>query len=206
MESPLDEQIAQDMKEELINANEDEKVDEEETGKKLDHGAKRGSKAEIIAKIYKVHEDTQKVCPLPPSRLRRMTKTQLLDYLAECISEAMAQKINEKMGCANMPEDASDTDRQRLMAASFLTMAHNVLANGTEKLVENYTEFSIHGFSDTFEKPQNKQILEETLLQIAEEHDIIQYVDSPWSKLALLWGSGVITNLRKKNINHFKRI
>ena len=135
-----------------------------------------------------------------------MTKTQLLDYLAECISEAMAQKINEKMGCANMPEDASDTDRQRLMAASFLTMAHNVLANGTEKLVENYTEFSIQGFSDTFEKPQNKQILEETLLQIAEEHDIIQYVDSPWSKLGLLWGSGVISNLRKKNINNFKRI
>ena len=50
MESPLDEQIAQDMKEELINAKQDENKDAEETGKKIDHGAKRGSKAEIIAK------------------------------------------------------------------------------------------------------------------------------------------------------------
>ena len=200
MDAESELEIDMKLREELAAAAEsDSEPEEQGSGSQKGDIERKNTKAEIIKKIYKCFDDRGLICPHPPSKLKRMSKNELLGYLGETISEAMTEKINQKLGCENIPEHASDSDRQRLMAASFLTMAHNVLTKGAERCVESYSEYTIEGLSDTFEEPRNKQILEETLMEIAAEYDIIEYIDSPWSKLGLLWSTGVISTLRKKN-------
>ena len=127
-----------------------------------------------------------------------MTKKELLELLGSKISEGMEKKIAEKVACQNIPAEASDQNRQRLMAAGFLQMFHKILTDGSEKLVESYTDYSIEGFSKNFERPEVKETLGEVLMEIAIECDVIQYIDSPYAKLGLLWSHGVLNTLRKK--------
>ena len=193
----VDNEVELDMRlrEELVAAGESES----EPGTPKGDRERKNTKAEIIKKIYQCFDDRGLICPHPPSKLKRMSKNELLEYLGETISVAMTDKINQRLGCENIPDQASDADRQRLMAASFLTMVHNVLTKGAERCVESYSQYTLEGLSATFEEPRNKQILEETLMEIAAEYDVIQYIDSPWSKLGLLWSTDVITTLRKKD-------
>ena len=185
-----------ELREELVQAAQEEE-------KQVIHSPKterKTTKKAIIEKIFKCYEDRGLVCPDPESKLKRMSKNELMEYLASVISQAMQEKITSKLSGGNLsvPEDASDTDRQRLMAGSFLLMAHKILTQGVEKLVPAYTPYEVDGFSSQFEEPEVRDALQECLLEIGEELDVIQYVDSPYSKLGLLWCSGVFKTLRHK--------
>ena len=188
MDPILDEKLQQ----ELVDCQEPDQDDNK-------NAIKKGSKSEIISKIYKVHDDTGTVCEFSKTKLMRMTKNELLDLLGCKISEAMTQKINQKLGCDTISEDCNEIDKQRLMAAGFLTMAHNMLCTTCEKGVENYSNYTIDGFSDFFKRPENEQVIQDSLMEIAAEYNVIEYIDSPFAKLGLLWGTGVISTLKKKN-------
>ena len=66
--------------------------------------------------------------------------------------------------------------------------------------------YSITGFTENFEEPRTKEMLEQTLLEIAEEMEVLDYIDSPWSKLALLWGNGIVRTLKRKPINYTNHV
>ena len=127
-----------------------------------------------------------------------MTKKQLLQILAEKIQIGVDKKICEQAGLKNVENHISPDQKQQLAAASFLMMAHRLVAQSAEKAVESYSDYTIEGFSQKFDEEPTRQMLEETLMEIAQEYDIIQHITSPYAKLALLWSNAGLLSLRKK--------
>jgi hypothetical protein len=163
---------------------------------------KHGSKRSIIEKILKVCEDTDEICEYSTTKLHRMPKKDLLNILADKIELGVQKKITEQAGMQNISNDMNDVQRQRLVAMGFLSMGHKILTKGTETMLESYSDYSITGFTENFDEPRTKEMLEQTLLEIAEEMEVLDYIDSPWSKLALLWGNGIVRTLKRKPINY----
>jgi len=190
-----------DLDAELIDALQTDEV----VASKTQSSAKHGSKKSIIEKIKKVCNDSDTILEISDSRLNRMNKKELLQLLADKIELAVQNDIAKQAGMQRaLNEEHTEEQRSRLVAASFLTMAHKIVTSGVEKAVENYSEnYTIAGFSDEFHSsPEKEQMLQETLIEICEEYDVLQYVDSPFSKLGLLWFGAGVKTLQKKRLKY----
>ena len=85
--------------------------------KKQDKPKKRNSKEELIDKIIQVAEQNQITIRHSDTKLKRMTKQQLNELLAETIEKVMrdemARQVGAKPGAADSPPDGPRYLRER---------------------------------------------------------------------------------------------
>ena len=158
---------------------------------------KRGSKDELIEKIFQICDETNLICQYTKTDLRRQTKKVLQKTLAEYIEKGMRAKIKQKAGVESI-QGASQLREDQLIAVGTLRLMHDSLATLCERGVDSFTPYSIGGFSRSLRNPEIKEDLDQCLLEIAREMDIMEHINSPYIKLGMIWTSGVARTLRKK--------
>ena len=157
---------------------------------------KRNSKDHVINKILKICEEQNLVLTESNSKLRRMTKAQLNALLAEKIEQCMKNTMAEQVGVA--PGSSSS-----VIGLGALRMVHNIAAGSAEKLANIFLlprGYEIRGFQQSLKEPQVQETIDQVLVEISEESDVLQYFESPYTRLALCWGSALLTSVRQRPV------
>ena len=165
---------------------------------KPEEPTKRNTKQALIDKILEV--TSREGIPLNHSntKLKRMSKQQLANLLAEIIEEGMRKKMARQVGV----EDSSDS---RAIALGALRMLHDVCAMGCEKAGNAFLEprgYEIDGFSQALKEPTVSQCIDGCLQEIADENqDLLEYVQSPYTRLMIAWGGALAFSCKQKQKN-----
>ena len=144
---------------------------------------KRNSKQELINKIVMVAEQNELPLELSDTKLQRLTKQQLNELLAETVEKAMRNEMARQVGARPGAADS-------VIALGALRMVHDIAAR-TEKCINIWLPdygYEVDGFADSLQEPSVRQATDACLAEIAQDSDILQYVQSPWSRLAIAWG------------------
>ena len=178
------EEREEDLRNELLEASAPKEPKKERTN----------SKKILIDKIIEVSERDRGSCEYSRSRLKRMSKAQLTEYLADLIEAGMKRKMAETVG---VDRDADD----RAIALGALRMIHDICATATEKGANSVLEpkgYTIKGFSQNLKEPSVSQAIDGCLEEIAQENqELLEYVRSPYTRLALAWGGAIAFSCKK---------
>ena len=145
-------------------------VDEDE--KKEPPKPKRNSKDELVEKICQVATSSGITLEYSDAKLKRMTKPQLNQVLADVIEQAMRDEMARQVGAK---PGASDS----IIALGALRMVHDMFAKATEKTINVFLPkygYEVDGFSDSLKDPTVREATDACLVEIARESDILQYV------------------------------
>ncbi len=162
---------------------------------------KRNTKAHMIARIIEVAEQNDLELTVSNTQLKRMNKTDLHKLLGELVETGVKQRVAESVG-------ATGTDDKSVGLAT-LRMVHDTLAmatqHGVNTLLPKYG-YEMHGFCESLNHPIASQCVDDALMEIAQTSDVLQYVQSPFARLAIAWGSAMSISIRKKPINNNKNV
>lgn len=191
MEEQIDEAKAKRLNSELLASDSE---DERETKKK-----KRGTKDDLIFKINRVVEEYDLQLEHSQTRLKRMNKTDLTKILAECMEQCVKQDMAKAAGCD--PRAGG-----KVVTLNALRMIHNICATGFEKCTNHFAapflNVEIEGFAETLKHPDIQPSIDECLTEIAAENpEVLEYFDSPYSRLFLVWSGVLMTCIKKQNNN-----
>jgi hypothetical protein len=156
---------------------------------------KRNTKQALIEKIIEVSQ--KEGIPLEHSNtsLKRMNKQKLSNLLAEVIETGVRRKMARQVGCE---QDADN----RTIALGALRMLHDVVAVGCEKAGNSFLEprgYEIVGFSEALKEPAVSSCIDGCLREIAEENqELLEYVQSPYTRLMIAWGGAIAFSCKKK--------
>jgi hypothetical protein len=171
--------------------------------KKEDKPKKRNSKEELIDKIIQVAEHNKIVIAHSDTKLKRMTKQQLNELLAETIEKAMRDEMARQVGAKPGATDS-------VIALGALRMVHDIFAKGTEQCFNVFLPqygYEVEGFADSLKEPSVREATDACLVEIAQDTDVLQYVQSPWARLAIAWGGALVTSVqRKKKRYNYQRV
>ena len=160
---------------------------------------RRNSKQALIDKILELSEKQNIPMAHSNTKLKRMNKSELADQLAEMIEIGMRRKMARQVGCS---EDADS----RTIALGALRMLHDVCAVGAEKAGNAFLEpkgYEIQGFSEALKEPTVSDCIDRCLQEIADENqEILEYVKSPYTRLAIAWGGAIAFSCKKKQRRH----
>ena len=160
---------------------------------------KRGSKDELVSKIFQCCDEGGVVCEHNTTQLRRMSKKDLQKTLALYIERAMQKQLMAKVNVKRL-ENATDEQQNQLIALGTLRLMHDSLCVVLEKGVDSISPYSIEGFCEGMKIEQVSREIDLALLAIAEENDVMQYISSPYAKLGLIWMSCAATSLKRTAI------
>ena len=153
---------------------------------------KRNSKQKMIDKILEISEKENLPLQHSNTKLKRMNKAQLGNLLAELIERGMEKK---------MARTIEDADRKTIGLAA-LRMIHDICATGVEKGGNAFLEpkgYEIAGFTDSLKEPQVSCIIDQCLEEIARENeDLLEYIESPYTRLMIAWGGAISFCCKKK--------
>ena len=159
---------------------------------------KRNSKEELIAKIIQVAQSNEITLQHSDTKLKRMTKQQLTEFLGEVVETAMRNEMARQVGAKPGAADS-------VIALGALRMMHDICAKGTEKCMNiflpNYG-YEVEGFSDSLKEPTVREATDACLVEIAKDSEILQYVKSPWARLGIAWAGALVTSVRTKKIRY----
>ena len=154
---------------------------------------KRNSKDDMISKIIQVCSENELELKESNSKLRRLTKTQLAELLAEKIETCVKNQMAEQVGCkAGSPNS--------VIALGALKMVHNIAAGSCEKVANIFLKprgYEIIGFQQSLKEPHVAESIDQVLAEIAAETDVLQYFNSPYTRLATSWGSAMVTSVQR---------
>jgi hypothetical protein len=164
---------------------------------------KRNSKEELTAKILKVVEAYQLEFNYSDTKLRRMNKQELTKLLAEVTEEGVKHDMAKAVG-------VDPRAHGKVVTLGALRMLHNLCAGGFEKGFNTfgtpYLGYEVDGFAETLRDPAVQSSVDECLLEIAAENpEILEYFDSPYSRLALVWSGALISCIKKKELQTKRR-
>lgn len=152
---------------------------------------RRNSKEWLIAKILQICEEANLELTMSNTKLRRMGKEKLQKLLAELTEEAIKTQMAQTL-------KANSTD-DRVMAAATLRMLHDMMANGCEMTLNRFLPrygYEIQGFTEGLKEPNTSKVVDQCLQEIAAESDILQYIESPYARLGLCWGTALMGSIR----------
>ena len=172
------------------------KVDEPQTEEEKTR-PKRNSKEELTAKILKVVAAYELEFNYSDTKLRRMNKQELTKLLAEVTEAGVKQDMAKAVG-------VDPRAHGKVVTLGALRMLHNLCANGFEKgfnaFGTPYCGYECNGFAETLQDPAVQGSVDECLTEIAAENpEILEYFDSPYARLALVWSGALLSCVRKKN-------
>ena len=175
---------------ELLQADGDEKKEIKEP--------RRNSKDELITKIIQVAEGNELTIPHSDTKLRRMTKTQLNQLLAELLEKTIRNEMAKQVGAKPGAADS-------VIALGALRMMHDICAKGTEKTINIFLPtygYEIDGFADSLKDPSVREATDACLVEIAQDSEILQYVQSPWARLGIAWAGALVTSIQQKKVRY----
>ena len=163
---------------------------------------KRNSKDRIRADILKVVEKYQLDFPYSDTKLKRMNKEQLTRLLAEVMEAGVKQDMARQVG-------VDPSAPQALISLGALRMVHNIAARGVERAWNTFavrpTGLAVEGFADSLAHPEVAKTVDECLMEIAEANpEVLQYFESPYSRLALIWVGVLSSTLKKAHVQQFR--
>ena len=159
---------------------------------------KRNSKEELLSKILKVVEKYELDFDYSDTRLKRMNKQELTKVLAVVMEDSVRIDMAKSIG-------VDPSANGKVVTLTALRMIHNLCATGFEKVWNNvgskYTGYDVEGFATTLRDPTLQNSIDECLLEIAAENpEILQYFDSPYTRLALVWSGALISCIKRKSV------
>ncbi len=80
-------------------------------------------------------------------------------------------------------------------------MVHDICAKGTEQCFNIFLPqygYEVEGFADSLKDPSVREATDACLVEIAQDTDVLQYVQSPWARLAIAWGGALVTSVQHK--------
>ena len=177
------------LKEELLEAASPEEAQHQEQPKK-------NTKQALLNKILEVSEKSGIPLEHSNSKLKRMNKQQLSSVLADVIEQGMQRKIAARVG-------VSEDSDQRTIGIAALRMVHDTLAMGLETGGNHLLQpkgYEITNFSAALKEPTTSDVIDGCLAEIADESpEILQYIQSPWSRLGIAWCGALAFSVRKTN-------
>jgi hypothetical protein len=173
------------------------KVEEEGSPKKV-KVPKRGSKDKIIHNILKIDEEYNLELEYSDTTLRRMNKEKLTKVLAECMERCVKIDMAKSVG-------VDPRANGKCITLGALRMLHNLCATGFERSFNafgsKYVGYEVEGFASSMNDPAIQSSVDEILTEIAAENpEVLQYFDSPYTRLALIWSGALIQCLKKKRL------
>ena len=164
---------------------------------------KRNSNQALRQNILKVVEQYQLDFPYSDTKLRRMNKEQLTKLLAEVMEESVKQDMAKQVG-------VDPRAPQAVVSLGALRMVHNICARSAEQGWNQWgagaTSYVIEGFADSLSHPEVAKTVDECLVEIANENpEVLQYFESPYARLALIWVGVISTTIRKKDVREVRR-
>lgn len=161
---------------------------------KADAPPKRNTKDDLIGKIINICADHQLELEYSNTKLQRMTKNELARVLGAKIELGVKAQMAAQVGAkANAPD--------RVIALGALKMIHNIAAGTAERSLNMFLPsygYEIVGFTDALKDPTVDEAVTQCLQEIAAESDVLQYIESPYIRLALAWSGALVTSIRKK--------
>ena len=153
---------------------------------------KRNSKDELIHKILKVVEKYELDFEFSDTAMKRKNKQELTKILATVMENSMAKSVGVDPRAGG-----------KVITLGALRMLHNLCATGFEKVFNTvgpkYTGYECEGFAESLQDPMVQGSIDECLAEIAAENpEILQYFDSPYSRLALVWSGALLTCIKRK--------
>ena len=168
-----------------------------------DQEPRRNSKEWLITRITQLCEEENLELTMSNTKLKRMGKEKLQKLFAELTEAAIKSQMARNL-------NVNSTD-DRVMAVASLRMLHDMMANGCEMTLNRFLPrygYEIDGFTSGLQHPTTSKVVDQCLEEIAAESDILQYVESPYSRLALCWGTAMMGSIRHRapnfNKGHYK--
>lgn len=152
---------------------------------------KRNSKEWLINKIIQICEEANLELTMSNTKLRRMGKEKLQKLLADLTEEAIKTQMARSL-------NVNSTD-DKVMAVATLRMLHDMMANGCELTMNRFLPqygYEVQGFTEGLKEPTTSKVVDQCLQEIAAESEILQYVESPYARLALCWGTAMMSSVR----------
>jgi hypothetical protein len=185
MESQQEETF-ENLQEELIESAEVVAVEQEERPEK------QNTKDALIEKLQEFSQEGYEVPS--NSKLRRFSKKKLSGLLADKIQEKLRRQMCQSV---NAPENA---DNATLMLKS-LRMVHDIFANVVESGANLFLAprgMKISNFANSMKEEPTSEAIDDCLLEISRENEnILKYIESPYSRLALCWVGAAAQNTRR---------
>lgn len=170
--------------------------DKPETPKK----PKRNGKEALRANIMRVVEKYEIELGYSDTKLKRMNKDQLTKVLAEVMEESVKIDMAKSVG-------VDPRAGGKVVTLGALRMLHNICATGFEKTFNafgpGYIGLKCTGFAQSLRHPDVQHTVDECLTEIAAENpEVLEYFDSPYSRLALVWVGVISTTLTKAHVQN----
>ena len=157
-------------------------------------GPKRGSKDDLISKILKLHEEQDVPLEYSNTKLKRMSKKELAGVLGAMLQQAATSEMARQVGA-----DPS-TATNGTIALGALRMVHDMAAGLTERLCDPVARgygYTVHGFKEALTDPSVREATDACLAEIAQDSDVLAYIESPWSRLGLAWMGAAMSVARR---------
>ena len=155
---------------------------------------KRNSKQSLIDKIVEISETDGIPLEFSNTKLKRMNKQQLSRLCAEMIERGIKKKLARTV-------NAPDESEQSICLAA-LRMLHDVCAVGVEKASDSVLGdygYTIEGFSENLKEPTVSKSIDMCLEEIARENtELLEYIQSPYTRLMIAWGGAMAFSCRKQ--------
>ena len=161
---------------------------------------KRNGKDAIRANIMKVVEKYDLELGYSDTKLKRMNKEQLTKVLAEVMEESVKIDMAKSVG-------VDPRAGGKVVTLGALRMLHNICATGFEKGFNAFgpdlVGLRCDGFAASLRHPDVQHTVDECLTEIAAENpEVLEYFDSPYSRLALVWVGVISTTLTKAHVQN----
>ncbi len=153
---------------------------------------KRNTKEALIDKILLIADENDLELSVSNTKLKRMNKDKLQKLLGELGEKVVKQQMADCVG-ANGSSD-------RAIGLATLRMVHDLLANATEQglnvMLPEYG-YKVNGFANSLKDPIVSSCVDDCLIEIAQTTDILEYVESPYARLAIAWSGAMMTCVRR---------
>jgi len=158
---------------------------------------KRNSKDDLTRKILAVVERYQLDFEYSDTKMKRMSKTELQQLLAKVLEQCVKIDMAKAAG-------VDPRSNGKVITMGALRMIHNLAATGFEKVYNGIgarvTGYEIVGFSEALREPMIAESVDECLAEIAKDNpEILEYFDSPYTRLMLVWGGALLTCVKKRD-------
>jgi hypothetical protein len=138
------------------------------------------------------------------TKLKRMSKDKLGKLLGELTAEVVKRDMARAVGSKGTSEKA--------IGIATLRMCHDMLAmateNGLNQCLPKYG-YQVEGFCSSLQHPTVSKCVDECLEEIAATSDVLQYIESPYARLAIAWGGALASTVRplcnQQNLPRYQR-
>ena len=153
---------------------------------------RRNTKEALIDRIVQTAEENNLELNVSNTKLKRMSKDALQKLFGEMVEDLVKNEMAAQVG--------AKSGNDSVIALATLRMVHDMLATGVEQGLNQFLPpygYRLEGFTDSLKEPVTSQCVDDCLKEIAAENDILQYIQSPYARLAIAWSGGMIRAMRR---------